>query len=346
MYVIISVGIGIDKYQKHILILFFEKKKRLCMCVSIRAEEMMGTLAEVSEKVQFIQESLQTLDAHLGQLQDLSALAVDTLNLLSASENRQQETVHLCPSPRIAAMSYSQLSSIGGNVASSHIPPSQKAYCSNPPSLLRGLAHGKSCNSLELPSGGTGSFFDSKLKWVLGNLEVEHSGPRQRLGGDSSVGFRLSHGSLSNLWSDLHESPGQSCASSLTTVWDHEPHHLPSQEESMEEEEEEDEDDDVFIDTRPKKNSMLGIVNPAFCGDSELAMPKQGHFGRKFILERDLGHSRSLSASAETLATPTKRHSVPGEPIPPHPGQKDRGIVSLFDIIKVFRILQSVKKKT
>lgn len=32
MYVIISVGIGIDKYQKHILILFFEKKKG-CVCV-------------------------------------------------------------------------------------------------------------------------------------------------------------------------------------------------------------------------------------------------------------------------------------------------------------------------
>ncbi|KAF4074612.1 hypothetical protein AMELA_G00241320 [Ameiurus melas] len=294
-----------------------------------KAEEMMGTLAEVSEKVQFIQENLQTLDTHLGQLQDLSALAVDTLNLLSASENRQQETVHLCPSPRIAAMSYSQLSSIGGNVASSHNPPSQKAYCSNPPSLLRGLAHGKSCNSLELLSGGTGSFFDSKLKWVLGNLEVEHSGPRQRLGGDSSVGFRLSHGSLSNLW---HESPGHSCASSLTTVWDHEPHHLPSQEESMEEEEEEEEeDDDVFIDARPKKNSVLGIVNPAFCDDGELAMPKQGHFGRRFILERDPGHSRSLSASAETLATPTKRHSVAGEHIPPYPGQKDRDLYKIVE---------------
>lgn len=268
----------------------------------------MGTLAEVSEKVQFIQESLQALDSHLGQLQDLSALAVDTLNLLSASENRQQEAVHLGQSSRITVPSYSQLSPTGGNVTPSHIPPSPKAYCSN--------------------AGGTHSFFDSKLKWVLGNLEVEQSGPRRRLGGDSSIGFRLSHGSLSNLWSDLNGSPGQSCASSLTTVWDHEPHHLPSQEDSMDEEE--DEDDDVFIDTRVKRDSVLGIVNPAFCDDSELAMPRQGRFGRKwpFAIEGELGHSRSLSASVETLATSTKRHSVPEEPIPLQPGQKNRGIVS------------------
>ncbi|XP_058231170.1 transient receptor potential cation channel subfamily M member 6 isoform X2 [Hemibagrus wyckioides] len=285
-----------------------------------KAEEMMGTLAEVSEKVQFIQENLQTLDAHLGQLQDLSALAVDTLNLLSASENRQQEAVHLCPSPRITVTSYSQRSSTGGNFSPSYASLSPRAYWSNPPSLLHGSAHGKSCNTSELASGSTNSFFDSKLKWVLGNLEAEHSGPRQRLGGDSSIGFRLSHGSLSNLWLDQHGSPGQSCASSLTTVWDHEPQIPPRQEESMEE----DEDDDVFIETRATRNSVVGIVNPAFCGDSELAMPKQGNLGRKlpFAIERELGHSRSLSASVETLAVPTKRHSVSGEPL--HPGQKNR----------------------
>lgn len=295
---------------------------------------MMGTLDEVSEKVQYIQESLQTLDAHLGQLQDLSALAVDTLNLLSASENRQQEAVHLCPSPRITVTSISQLSSIGGNVTPSHIPSSPKAYWSNPSSLRRSLPHGKSCSSLDLPSRSTGSFFDSKLKWVLGNLEAEHSSSRRRLGGDSSVGFRLSHGSLSNLWSDQHGSPGQSCASSLTTVWDHEPHIPPSQEESME-----DEDDDVFIDTRATRNSVAGIVNPAFCGDSELALPRQGRFGRKwpFVIDRDLAHSCSLSASVETLTTPTKRHSVSEDPVPLHPGQKNRGIVSLTELSNLLK---------
>lgn len=300
--------------------------------MSIRAEEMMGILSEVSEKVQFIQESLQTLDAQLGQLQDLSALAVDTLNLLSASENRQQEAVHLCPSPRITVTPYSSI----GNVNPSHTPLSPKAYWSNPPSLLRGSANSKSYSTSEHPPGSTSSFFDSKLKWVLGNLEAEHSSPRQRLGGDSSIGFRLSHGSLSNLWSDQHGSPGPSCTSSLTTVWDHEPQIPPSQDESMEEEEDDDDDDnddddDVFIDTRATRNSVLGIVNPAFCGDSDLAIPKQAHFGMKlpFAIDRDLGHSRSLSASVETLATPTNRHSVSGEPIPLHPGPKKRGTVSL-----------------
>ncbi|XP_026996995.2 transient receptor potential cation channel subfamily M member 6 isoform X1 [Tachysurus fulvidraco] len=306
---------------------------RICVATN-KAEEMMGTLSEVSEKVQFIQESLQTLDAQLGQLQDLSALAVDTLKLLSASENRQQEAVHLCPSPRITVTPYSSI----GNVTPNHTARSPKAYWSNPPSLLRGSAHSKSYSTSEHPPGSTSSFFDSKLKWVLGNLEAEHSSPRQRLGGDSSIGFRLSHGSLTNLWSDQHGSPGPSCTSSLTTVWDHEPQIPPSQEESMEEEEDDDDndnddDDDVFIDTRATRNSMLGIVNPAFCGDSDLAMPKQALFGRKlpFAIDRDLGQSRSLSASVETLATPTNRHSVSGESIPLHPGPKNRDLYRILE---------------
>lgn len=312
--------------------------KTLVGCVPIRTEEMMGTLGEVSEKVQFIQESLQTLDAHLGRLQDLSALAVDTLNLLSASENRQQEAVHLAPSSRITMTSNSQRPSVCGTLTPSRMPSSPRAYLSNPPSLSRVLTRGKSCSSLEFPSGGTASFFDTKLKWVLGNLETEHDGPRPRLGGDSSTGFRLSHGSLSNLWSDLQGSPGQSCASSLTTVWDHDSHHVHSQEESVEEEEDEDDDDDVFVDTRAKRESLMGIVNPAFCGDSEVAMPRQGGCGRRwpFTIERELGQSRSLSTSVETLTTPTKRHSVSGEPMRLHPGQKNRGNVSLLgNIVRI-----------
>uniref|UniRef100_A0AAR2LE08 non-specific serine/threonine protein kinase n=1 Tax=Pygocentrus nattereri TaxID=42514 RepID=A0AAR2LE08_PYGNA len=97
-----------------------------------RAEEMMDTLSEVAEKVQFIQESLQMLDGHLGHLQDMSAQAVDTLNLLSATDNRQQEAVLLGHSQPIASP-YQQLSHswslrVDGNVTPSHAPLSPKLY--------------------------------------------------------------------------------------------------------------------------------------------------------------------------------------------------------------------------
>ncbi|XP_062874411.1 transient receptor potential cation channel subfamily M member 6 [Trichomycterus rosablanca] len=276
-----------------------------------KAEEMMGTLSEVSEKVQFIQESLQRLDSQLGQLQDLSALAVDTLNLLSASDNRQQEAELLRPiGSRYQQLSHSWSLRVGGTATPSHAPPSPKAYRSTPPSLLR-LATGKARASAEWPPGSAGEVCDSRLKWVLGNLDTEPGVPRRRLGGDSSVGLRFSHGSLPQLWPDLPGSPVPSCGSSVTTVWAHEPQRLPSPEESMEEEEEE--EDDVFSDDK-------GVVNPAFCGDSGLATPKRGRFARKwsFAIERELQHCRSLSASVEAMASPrSKRSSSGGDTSPP-----------------------------
>ncbi|XP_040898692.1 transient receptor potential cation channel subfamily M member 6 isoform X4 [Toxotes jaculatrix] len=60
-----------------------------------RAEEMCVMVGEVSEKVNFIQDSLSELDCQLGQLQDLSALAVDTLTLVSASDSLHQEEARL-----------------------------------------------------------------------------------------------------------------------------------------------------------------------------------------------------------------------------------------------------------
>lgn len=52
-------------------------------------------MGEVSEKVNFIQDSLSDLDCQLGHLQDLSVLAVDTLTLLSASDSLHQEEARL-----------------------------------------------------------------------------------------------------------------------------------------------------------------------------------------------------------------------------------------------------------
>lgn len=60
-------------------------------------------VGEVSEKVNFIQDSLLALDSQLGHLQDLSALAVDTLTMLSASDCQLQEAARLaqCQPPAV-----------------------------------------------------------------------------------------------------------------------------------------------------------------------------------------------------------------------------------------------------
>lgn len=80
-----------------------EKVKKSFFLCPTRAEETSMMLGEVSEKVNFIQDSLSDLDCQLGQLQDLSAQAVDTLSLLSASDSRYQEEARLAQCRPIAA---------------------------------------------------------------------------------------------------------------------------------------------------------------------------------------------------------------------------------------------------
>ncbi|XP_014826160.1 PREDICTED: transient receptor potential cation channel subfamily M member 7-like isoform X1 [Poecilia mexicana] len=113
-----------------------------------RADEMCGTVGEVSEKVILIQDSLSELDGQLGQLQDLSVLAVDTLTLLSASDSLQQEEArlaqcrHVLPASRHVLPHSWTLPHRGAedcdvsNVRRLEI----KACKSTPPSLLKGSA--------------------------------------------------------------------------------------------------------------------------------------------------------------------------------------------------------------
>uniref|UniRef100_A0A669Q999 non-specific serine/threonine protein kinase n=1 Tax=Phasianus colchicus TaxID=9054 RepID=A0A669Q999_PHACC len=60
-----------------------------------RVEEMFLQLKEVYEKVFYIKESLLSLDSQLGHLQDLSALTVDILKVLSAVDTLQVEEAFL-----------------------------------------------------------------------------------------------------------------------------------------------------------------------------------------------------------------------------------------------------------
>ncbi|KAM6169965.1 transient receptor potential cation channel subfamily M member 6 [Rhynchocyon petersi] len=56
-----------------------------------RVTEMYFQLKEMNEKVSFIKDSLLSLDSQVGHLQDLSALTVDTLKVLSAVDTLQED---------------------------------------------------------------------------------------------------------------------------------------------------------------------------------------------------------------------------------------------------------------
>uniref|UniRef100_A0A8C7RGJ8 non-specific serine/threonine protein kinase n=1 Tax=Oncorhynchus mykiss TaxID=8022 RepID=A0A8C7RGJ8_ONCMY len=93
----------LHEFEERCLVSYFHEKNQDVLCSQInrvrataeRAEEMGVVMGEVSDRVHFIQDTLQVLDSQLGQLQDLSALAVDTLTLLSASDSLQQEEARL-----------------------------------------------------------------------------------------------------------------------------------------------------------------------------------------------------------------------------------------------------------
>lgn len=97
-------------------------------------------VAEVSEKVDFIQDSLLELDSQLGHLQDLSALAVDTLTMLSPPDRQLQEEARLaqCPPPAVSWHVYphSWTQSHRGGLTLQPV----MACESTPPSLLKSLS--------------------------------------------------------------------------------------------------------------------------------------------------------------------------------------------------------------
>ncbi|NXL88415.1 TRPM6 protein, partial [Alectura lathami] len=108
-----------------------------------RVEEMFLQLKEVYEKVFYIKESLLSLDSQLGHLQDLSALTVDILKVLSAVDTLQVEEALLADTKH---RSCRKLPHSWNNVLYSKTLSSLEClydkkynYYSMPPSLLRSL---------------------------------------------------------------------------------------------------------------------------------------------------------------------------------------------------------------
>ncbi|KAL1787479.1 transient receptor potential cation channel subfamily M member 6 [Sigmodon hispidus] len=119
----------------------FEEQIRV---TSERVSEMFFQMKEMNEKVSFIKDSLLSLDSQVGHLQDLSALTVDTLRVLSAVDTLQEDEVHLTSRKHSTCSKrpHSWTNVICANVLSSMESCGKKKfqYYSMPPSLLRSLA--------------------------------------------------------------------------------------------------------------------------------------------------------------------------------------------------------------
>ncbi|XP_063753308.1 transient receptor potential cation channel subfamily M member 6 isoform X2 [Eleginops maclovinus] len=127
-----------------------------------RAEEMCMMVGEVSEKVIFIHDSLSELDSQLGRLQDLSALAVDTLTLLSASDSLHQEEARLAQCRVITSSLLILPHSLtlphrgGADCDALNMRRVMPKSCkSTPPSLLKG--YGPVANRLPFQESSTGA---------------------------------------------------------------------------------------------------------------------------------------------------------------------------------------------
>ncbi|KAJ7412000.1 transient receptor potential cation channel subfamily M member 6 [Willisornis vidua] len=108
-----------------------------------RVEEMFLQLKEVHEKVFYIKESLLSLDSQLGHLQDLSALTVDILKVLSAVDTLQVEEALLADTKHQTCrkLPHSWSNALYSKTLSSLecLYDKKYHYYSVPPSLLRSL---------------------------------------------------------------------------------------------------------------------------------------------------------------------------------------------------------------
>ncbi|XP_069786744.1 transient receptor potential cation channel subfamily M member 6 isoform X2 [Narcine bancroftii] len=125
-----------------------------------RVEEMAVHLKEVNEKVHFVKESLHSLDSQLGHLQDLSALTVDTLKMISAVDSLKVDEAFLGKSmdnSDFRKLSQSCTNEIHLNPLdnlSVEVQAKQNHYC-NPASLLQNLGYHNPCaSSLSIESEG------------------------------------------------------------------------------------------------------------------------------------------------------------------------------------------------
>ncbi|XP_077331053.1 transient receptor potential cation channel subfamily M member 6 isoform X1 [Lithobates pipiens] len=126
-----------------------------------RTEEMFLQLKDMGEKVFYIKDSLISLDSQLGHLQDLSALTVDTLKVISAVDSLQVEETFMKDQTIISCKKIPH--SWSNATYSQHTK--KYNYYSMPPSLLKTLARSQMPSECHSPPEQTlPQFHDSKME--------------------------------------------------------------------------------------------------------------------------------------------------------------------------------------
>ncbi|KAG9331519.1 hypothetical protein JZ751_018922 [Albula glossodonta] len=340
-----SISDKLWKYNRYRYIMTYQEKPRLPppfilfshedlkklhdfeeQCVA-ETEEMSVQLQEVGEKVQAVRTTLQSLDVQLGQLQDMSALVVDTLAVATATDSLQVGDALLghrrplggsrCRLPH----SWSHVGhGTGSHVTADGLCLSQ--HHSTPPSLLRRVVtHGDRRPSLNRREWGSMGL-ETSPPAVTPLVSLRHAVVFCPGGGEGVQSQGIPH---------------PLCASDppehfYTRAWIHESPLPPNQEEREGEEVEGDIKDEPEQDlsiSRASSRALLlpdycterggagGVVNPAFSMDGEHGAVRlwRGPLARMccelpMVLPRQC---RSLSTSLESIghAPKTLCSSIP-----------------------------------
>ncbi|TDH13356.1 hypothetical protein EPR50_G00056750, partial [Perca flavescens] len=293
-----------------------------------RAEEMVMMMGEVSEKVLFIQDSLSELDCQLGQLQDLSVLAVDTLTLLSASDSLHQAHLAQCrpitakhrcvtASHRVLPHSWTLHRSGADCDAFGTRRAVAKACKSTPPSLLKCCTAAMSRRASQ-DFGARGSKGGRQGHAEGGEEEAKEVSPLEHPGETCPAVSRPAF--LSHLHVSRDQTPVESCAPSRCGSplsprglesphykhWTWDPYLFPSREEtSMEEEEEEDEEEQ-----REEERTREHLSDEEEEEEEEREEERtsehlsDGHFSRASSSAGLLSNSRDVAVVSEGLVNP------------------------------------------
>ncbi|XP_038558702.1 transient receptor potential cation channel subfamily M member 6 isoform X1 [Micropterus salmoides] len=308
-----------------------------------RVEEMCMMVGEVSEKVIFIQDGLSELDCQLGQLQDLSALAVDTLTLLSASDSLHQEEARLAQcrpitaSQHILSHSCSLPHRSGADCDVLNMRRVMAKSCkSTPPSLLKGCTVVTSrVASQECHVGARGGRGRRQGEGEEGTKEDSQAATVD-YPSDNWLGVSrpASHASLSHFYgggvplggfrdqTPCHSCGPSRCGSPLSPRGVESPHYklltgdpflYPSQKTSMEEEEEveeeEEEEEEEEHEEDKAQEQLSNIVSRASSNAVLLSDPRdisEGLVNPAF--SQDDSQPSSLSRPSSQWGRPVKSH--------------------------------------
>ncbi|KAM6931406.1 transient receptor potential cation channel subfamily M member 6 [Xenentodon cancila] len=322
-----------------------------------RAEEMCMMVGEVTEKVNFIQHSLSELDCQLGQLQDLSALAVDTLTLLSASDSLHQEEARLAQCRRSTASqhilphSWTLPHRSGAECDIHNIRRLMVKSCkSTPPSLLQGCGlaasrlalqecHEAGRDSREGKSGRTEGG-EERAKEDSRSASADHPSENWSGASKSASHFFLGHFNIGgvHLRRGWDQTPSESCESSRCgsplsprglvsphhKFWACDPYLYPSlADTSMEEGEEEEEEEEAEEEEQEEEKTQEQEQLPKAKDDSQPGFPSRpsSQWRRPIITPRWLYKPKDRPYGyCRSLSSSMENMTFNGAPLSPRRG--------------------------